>query len=137
MWLMSDLVERGCSLMSSNISCHDFFCVSFWQNTCEVKLMLKIRNFVFVGTALLGVLLFWTNAEAGQVHTETVDEARVLNNKAVDCVENHHYDEALELLKKAVALRSDFTMARYNLGRIYQMREEVDLAIEEFQQTLR
>jgi hypothetical protein len=77
--------------------------------------MLQIKNYVFVGTALLGVLLFWTNAEAGQIHAETSDDARVLNNKAVDCVKDHHYEEALELLKKAVALRSDFTMAHYNL----------------------
>src|SRR6185503_5542173 len=73
-----------------------------------------------------------TNAGASQSRDESITEAAELNNEAVVCVKDHQYEHAVELLKKAIALRPDLATGHYNLGRIYQMRNELDLAIEAF-----
>ena len=43
------------------------FVLLFRMNHCEVRLMLKRKKLMFIGPALLGVLLFWINAEGNQV----------------------------------------------------------------------
>ena len=94
--------------------------------------MFRLRKFTFVAAPLLCVLLFTTNAGASQNRDDSIDEAVELNNQAVDCVKDHQYQQAVDLLKKAITLRPDHAMAHYNLGRIYQMRNELNLAIEEY-----
>src|SRR5690349_15870197 len=109
--------------------------------------MLRLWRFVFVSArlctknfgllrqsfaaSLLCILLLWTNAGASPA-----DEAAELNNRAVVCVKDHHYEEAMALLKKAIALQPALATAYYNLGRIYQIIKEWDLSIEAFNQTL-
>jgi tetratricopeptide (TPR) repeat protein len=91
----------------------------------------NFKRFVFVAASLFWVLLLWTNAGASPA-----DEATELNNRAVVCVQNQNYEEAVGLLKKAIALQPDLHTAYYNLGRIYLFIGEWDLAIEAFKQTL-
>ena len=95
--------------------------------------MFRLRNFRLVAASLLCLLLLGINAEANQSRDESIAEASELNNEAVICVKDHHYDQAVELLKKAIALRPDLSTGHYNLGRIYELRNELDLAIEAFQ----
>jgi tetratricopeptide (TPR) repeat protein len=95
----------------------------------EVKPMSRISKFLFVALSLLCVLLLWTNAGASQGRADSGDEATELNNQAIDCVNDHHYEQALGLLKKAIALHPNHPVAYYNLGRIYQLRDEWELAI--------
>ena len=93
--------------------------------------MSRPGRFVFVAASLFWVLLLWTNAAASPA-----DEAAELNNRAVVCVQEHNYEEAVALLKKAIALQPALPTTYYNLGRIYQFIEEWDLSIEAFKQTL-
>src|SRR5215510_3665530 len=103
-----------------------------WVNVFKGgRAMSKPGRFIFVATSLFWVLLLWTNAGA-----TPADEAAELNNRAVECVQNHNYEEAVALLKKAIALQPGLSTAYYNLGRIYQAIAEWDLAIEAFKQTL-
>jgi tetratricopeptide (TPR) repeat protein len=60
-----------------------------------------------------------------------------LNNMAVTSAKKNRYDEAIDLLKRAIALRPDQYMAHYNLGCIFQVKKNFDLAIEAFKETLR
>src|SRR5215475_9458416 len=71
-------------------------------------------------------------AAANQTPEQTSVEAAALNNQAVAAVENHHYQEAIELFKQAIALRPDSAMAHYNLGRLYQTQDQFRLAIDAF-----
>src|SRR4030095_6603700 len=94
--------------------------------------MFRLRKFKLVAASLLCLLLLGTNAGANQNRDESIAEATELNNEAVVCVKDHQYDQAVGLLKKAIALRPDLSMGHYNLGRIYEMRDEFDLAIGAF-----
>jgi tetratricopeptide (TPR) repeat protein len=87
--------------------------------------MFRLKKFTFVAVSLL---LLITNARA----TQTLNEAAELNDEAVACVKDHQYQRAVDLLKRAIALQPNLSMAHYNLGRTYQMTDEVDLAIEAF-----
>src|ERR1043165_7711995 len=98
----------------------------------KVWSMFRSGNFKLVAVSLLFLLLLGINAAASQSRDESIAEAAELNNEAVVCANDHHYDQAVELLKKAIALRPDLATGHYNLGRIYQMRDELDLAIEAF-----
>jgi tetratricopeptide (TPR) repeat protein len=66
----------------------------------------NFKRFVFVAASLFWVLLLWTNAGASPA-----DEATELNNRAVVCVQNQNYEEAVGLLKKAIALQPDLHTA--------------------------
>src|ERR1700750_537541 len=90
--------------------------------------MFRLRKFRFFAV----LLLLTTNAIATQNRDETFNEAAELNDEAVACVKDHHYQQAVDLLKKAIALQPNLFMAHYNLGRVYQMTGESDLAIESF-----
>ena len=94
--------------------------------------MFRSGKFKFVAASFLCVLLWDANALASRNRDESIEEAAELNGQAILCVKHHQYDQAVELLKKAITLRPDFTSAYYNLGRIYQMRNELDPAIEAF-----
>src|SRR6185369_11906651 len=98
-----------------------------------VRSMFRLGKFKLVAASLLCLLLLGTNTGASQNRDESIAEAAELNNEAVVCVEDHHYDQAVELLKKAIALRADLSTGHYNLGRIYQLSNDFDLAIVEFE----
>src|SRR6185369_2146202 len=78
----------------------------------------------------------WTNAAARDAREESANQAAELNNQAVVRAKDHHYEEAIAVLKKAIALRPDLPMAYYNLGRIYQMIDQWELAIDAFKHAL-
>src|SRR5262245_10027616 len=94
--------------------------------------MFRLGKFRLVAASLLCVLLLGTNAGARPNSDESSEEAADLNNQAVLCVKDRQYGQAIELLKKAIAIRPDLPRVHYNLGRIYMVRNELDLAIEAF-----
>src|SRR5678816_360278 len=90
--------------------------------------MFRLRKFTFVAVLLLLI----TNVRATQNRDETINEAAELNDEAVACVKDHQYQQAVDLLKRTSALQPKRFIAHYNLGRVYQMTGELDLAIEAF-----
>ena len=94
--------------------------------------MFRLRKLAFVAVPLLFVLLLKTNAPATQNRDETPKTAVELNDEAVACVKDHQYQQAVELLKTAIALQPKVAMVHYNLGRVYQITNELELAIEAF-----
>jgi len=88
--------------------------------------MLRRKKLVLVAVRLLFALLSpaFALAAANQTPEQTSVEAAALNNQAVAAVEVRHYQEAIELLKQAIALRPDFAMAHYNLGCLYQSQDQ-------------
>src|SRR6185369_233286 len=94
--------------------------------------MFRSKEFRVLAASIFCLLLLATSAGASQTRDESLAEASELNEEAVVCVKDHHYDQAVELFKKAIALRPDLSGVHYNLGSIYQMRNEFDLAIEAF-----
>lgn len=98
--------------------------------------MFRLREFAFIAVPLLFVLLLKTNALATQYRDETPRTAAELNEEAVACVKDHQYQQAVELLKAAIALQPNLAMAHYNLGRVYQITNEWDLAIDAFKHAI-
>src|SRR6185369_8368118 len=64
------------------------------------------------------------------------EEVVALNNRAVAQIQVNRYQEAIDLLKQALALQPDRAVIHFNLGRIYEMRNEFGPAIEALKQTL-
>jgi hypothetical protein len=60
--------------------------------------MFRLRKFTLVAVPLLCVLLFTTKEGASQNRDDSIDEAVELNNQAVDCVKDHQYQRAVDLL---------------------------------------
>jgi len=98
--------------------------------------MFRLRKFTFVAVSLLCVLLLKTSVLATQNRDESLNEAAALNDEAIACVTDHQYQRAVDLLKRTIALQPNLFMAHYNLGRVYQMTDELDLAIESFKHAL-
>src|SRR5262245_40996829 len=94
--------------------------------------MFRLRELRLVAASLVCLLLAGTNAGASQNRDKSIADAAELNNEAVVCVKDHQYEQAVELLKRAIALRPDLSRLHYNLGSIYQTRNEFDLAIGAF-----
>ena len=76
-------------------------------------------------------------AAANQTPEQTSVEATALNNQAVASADARRYQEAIESLKRAIALQPNLTMAHYNLGCIYQYEGHFDLSIDPLKQAVR
>lgn len=65
------------------------------------------------------------------------NQAIALNNRGVDLAKSGQYIEAIEALKQAIRLQSNFPSAYYNLGCVYAGLVRSEEAIAAFQQALR
>ena len=101
--------------------------------------MFKREKLVLAVAILLCVFSSSTAAFAATepLTDESAAEAVSLNNMAVTSAREHRYEEAIDLLKRAIALQPDQYMAHYNLGCLFQVKQNFDLAIGAFKETLR
>jgi tetratricopeptide (TPR) repeat protein len=115
-------------------------CGSGWVRSCAATELLKTSVKAAHPPATAGgtncvqrnFRLLRQSGLAIQNRDETLNEAAELNDEAVACVKDHQYQQAVDLLKSAIALQPKLSMAHYNLGRVYQMTDDLDLAIESF-----
>jgi hypothetical protein len=80
--------------------------------------MFRRKKLVLVATPLLCVLLSGGLAVAAtkEMPDRSADEAASLSNNAVASATGHRYAEAIDLLKRAIALQPELYVAHYNLG---------------------
>ena len=97
------------------------------------------RKELLLSTVLVVALVSPTIAgsKANHEQDQTSDEAAMLNNQAVACVESSRYDEAIDLLKRAITLQPELASAHYNLASVYETQGRFPDAIEAFKQAVR
>jgi tetratricopeptide (TPR) repeat protein len=105
----------------------------------EVRATMRMRNLHWLGATLLTLLLPPTLAFStpNRLADDTTDQAVTLNNEAVALVVSHHFDEALSLFKRAIALSPELRTTHYNLGCLYLHQGRLGDAIAAFKEELR
>ncbi|MBD1392245.1 OmpA family protein [Mucilaginibacter glaciei] len=74
---------------------------------------------------------------SAQRHYSTVNEEAIKNYALADrSIDEHLYEEAIELLKKAISIDGKFVEAHAELGDVYRLKRQYKLAIEEFQKVI-
>jgi Flp pilus assembly protein TadD len=98
----------------------------------------------FVSIVLLAVALAASNGCQSRASRARADvdrrdtaRARELNDRAFELIDEHKYDEAEQLLKRAVSADVMFGPARNNLGLVYYRTDRLYLAAWEFENAIK
>lgn len=78
------------------------------MNRTTLKIVLTI--------GLAAMLFISVQAQTSESLMQKTAQAEVLNNQAADLIDAGKFAEAIQLLREAIALRSDYTIAYGNLG---------------------
>ena len=91
------------------------------------------RQLLNPATVVLG-LAFVLPACEGFVCSQERIKAMELSNRGTEEFKNNLYDTAERDLKEAIQTDPTYTMAYYNLGKVYQKQRKWDKAIEALEQ---
>ena len=97
---------------------------------------MKIK--ILVGVLLTGMWLFWSCSSSRSVQKPVETRASSFEhyNNALNELESHDYQKALDELNKAIALKPEYAPFYYVKGRIFQMVDEADSAIVAYEKAL-
>ncbi len=98
-----------------------------------------MKNKILAGVLLTGIWLFWgcSGSRVVQKPAESGVSSFEHYNNALNELEAHEYQKALDELNKAIALKPEYAPFYYVKGRIFQMVGETDSAIVAYEKALR